>query len=123
MHGYDGRLNVSTQIELLPEDVCAGFHGDNPESRAAFDALLPDLGHLQERVLNFMDQEFEKGTRVTVKTVRWVLNMEHQTASARLTELKKMELVEPTKARHEGCAVLRITELGRRTLQAWQRKN
>jgi hypothetical protein len=49
--------------------------------------------------------------------------MEHQTASARLCELKKMELLAPTLTRVNGCRVLEITELGRRTLKQWQQKN
>lgn len=110
---------MTTQIEIFPEDVCAPFHGDNAESRKAFDELLPKLGTLQEKVL-----ELAKSTvdGITVKYVRSHLSMEHQTASARLTELKKMELVEPTEMRREGCCVLRITELGRRTLMAWQKR-
>jgi predicted transcriptional regulator len=113
---------MSTQIELLPEDVCADHHGNNKESREAFDNLLPRLSLLQERVLEYAIVRAEKGDRVTVKSVRYDLNLQHQTASARLTELKKMELIAPTEKRHENCRVLEVTDLGRRTLQAWQRR-
>lgn len=111
---------MTRQIEIFPEDVCASFHHDNAESRKAFDELLPKLGVLQEKVLQYADGVSDG---ITVKSVRHHLNMEHQTASARLTELKQMELISQTEKRRDGCRVLQITELGRRTLQAWQKRN
>lgn len=118
-----GDAGMTTQIEIFPEDLCAGFHKNNAASRAAFDALLPHLTSLQERVLEHAKRLADKNDRLTVKVVRYDLNMQHQTASARLTELKRMELIAPTKKRHDGCGVLEITELGRRTLTEWQRKS
>jgi hypothetical protein len=115
---------MTLQTDLFPVDTCEGFHKGNPESRAAFDALLPHLGRLQERVLDYARICADQGwPLLTVKAVRRGLMMEHQTAGARLSELKRMELIVPTEQRHEGCRVVEITELGRRTLKEWQKQN
>jgi DNA-binding MarR family transcriptional regulator len=110
-----------SQISIFPEDPTANYHGDNPESRKAFDDLLPRLSHLQEMVLDYAKDVSDLSRGLTVKSVRRDLNLQHQTASARITELKGMELLVPTSRRHEGCRVLEITDLGRRTLAAWQK--
>lgn len=114
---------MTLQMDLIIPDVCEGHHGGNPESRAAFDALLPHLGKLQQKVLQNAQEAHDAGSLgITVKSVRHDLQMEHQTASARLCELKKAELLAPTDTRIDGCRVLQITELGRRVLKEWQRK-
>lgn len=112
---------MPAQICIFPEDVCAKNHHDNPNSRTAFDVILPDLSKLQELVLSYCLVAREHNGTVTVKTVRADLNMQHQTASARLTELKMMELIATTERRHDGCGVVEITDLGKRALLAWQK--
>jgi DNA-binding transcriptional ArsR family regulator len=110
---------MTTQTALFPEDVCQANHGDNPESRAAFDTLLPHLSRLQEAVLGYIA---DRRLGATVKQVRRDLKMEHQTASARLSELRAAGLTEDTGRRLEGCQVHQASELGRRTLSAWKLK-
>ena len=115
---------MTLQTDLFAEDITANYHHDNPESRAAFDALLPHLGKLQQKVLQNAQEAHDAGSAgITVKSVRHDLQMEHQTASARITELKKVELLAPTETRIDGCRVLKITELGRRVLKQWQSQN
>ena len=114
---------MTKQVDMLTLDLCANFHGGNAESRMAFEKITPAIGNLQEKVLRFIQDCFDqRDAGVTVKEVRVALAMEHQTASARMTELKRMELIAPTGQRREGCMAFAVTDLGKRTLTVWRRK-
>jgi DNA-binding MarR family transcriptional regulator len=96
---------VRNEVVDIPFDVCAGNHGGNAESRAA--NLKTDKATDLRRILDFM--ETRPGTETYVKEIIAALGIKHQTASARLTDLKaagKIEVV-PGK-RIEGCGVVRL---------------
>ncbi len=118
--GRHERNAALTQPTLFPEDPCQGNHHHNPESHAAFEALIPYLNRLQQMVLEYIAG---RDVGATVKTVRRDLGLQHQTASARLSELRAAGLTEDTGKRHEGCQVHRISDLGRRTLAEWRRNS
>ena len=111
--------NVQLQTTLFPEDICAKRHKDNPESRDAFETILPHLGRLQHAVLEYAAVR----SPITVKMVVRDLEMLHQTAGARMAELKQQGLLEKTGQRRDACALLQITDLGKRTLLNWSQKS
>lgn len=104
-----------TQPSLFVDDVCTRNHHNNPESRAAFEAIEPHLGRLQILVLSFIAT---RDAGATVKNVRECLKMEHQTASARLTELSQAGHIDRTGVRRDRCAVWKITPQGAKALKA-----
>lgn len=104
-----------TQTSLFPEDPTRANHGANPESDAAFERILPHITELQTKILRYAST---RTGGLTVKSVIRDLELSHQTASARLTELRQGELLSPTGERRDGCAILNITAIGRRTLEA-----
>lgn len=71
------------------EDICANHHGDNPESLAA--AATTHAARDRKLVL---DQLRHAGTRgMTCDELEQVLNLRHQTCSARCSELKRDGIV------------------------------
>lgn len=106
-----------TQTTLWADDPTANFHHANPQSAAAFaECILPNLSRLQGMVLTYVSG---RANGATVKEVRRDLNLEHQTASARLTELLQAELLERTGSRRDRCAVVKITAEGLTRLKTW----
>lgn len=105
-----------TQASFWPEDPTRAHHGGNPESALAFEAIAPVLPRLQGMVLAWLCLRDDGGT---VKEVRAHLHLEHQTASARLTELSKGGLIRRTGQRREGCGVWTITTEGSKRAAEW----
>lgn len=99
-----------TQGSLFDGDVTRSHHHGNTESEDAFaDKIEPHQGALQARVL----AQFHKSGEATVKEITELTGLERLTVGARLTELKAAGMIEKTGERREGCAVLRLTALGR----------
>lgn len=90
-----------------PFDVCARNHGGNEMSRAA--NLRTNKEGDRAKILAFMARR--PGKRTYVKEVIRELGLQHQTASARLTDLKAEGSIEVVKGeRKEGCGVVRLVE-------------
>jgi predicted transcriptional regulator len=91
------RKRESGQIALdfdapVPEDICAARHGGNAESLAAHASLLPRLAQMQTDIL----AEIKRRGTATCDEVEGALGLAHQTASARIAELKRDSLIVPT---------------------------
>lgn len=109
-----------TQTTLWPEDPTAAHHHANPESAAAFETIAPHLSRLQGAVLQYT---CGRAKGATVKEVIRDLELTHQTASARLTELSHAELIERIGERRARCAVWKITSEGLSRLKTWSDKS
>lgn len=94
------------EVADIPFDVCASNHGGNAESRAA--NLRTNKATDCTRILDFMATR--PGGETYVKEIIAALGMKHQTASARLTDLKAAKKIEPTGKREEGCGVVRLVK-------------
>jgi DNA-binding MarR family transcriptional regulator len=105
-----------TQTAFWPEDPTAAFHKSNPESAAAFERIVTHLSRLQGAVLTHV---YGRAGGSTVKEVRRDLHMEHQTASARLTELSGQGFIVRRGDRRDHCAVWKITTEGAFALLEW----
>ena len=92
------------------DDITRRRHKGNAESEAAHQRLAPELSNIRAAVLAYAVQN----RVVSLRSVMQDLHLSHPTASARLTELKKLEYLEPTEMRDRGCRVLRVTEAGRK---------
>ena len=92
-------------LERIPHDVCANNHGGNAESIAA--NLRTNKAADREAILQFMSER--PGRESYVKEIIRELGLKHQTASARLSDLKAEGAIEPVKGKRlEGCGVVRI---------------
>lgn len=68
-------------------DVTRNFHRDNPQSAQANTKLgMEGKHHLRGLILQYIENQGERGA--TCEEIERSLTMKHQTASARLTELK-----------------------------------
>lgn len=90
----------------MPFDVCANNHGGNQMSREA--NLRTDKQADINKILAFMRSR--PGHKTYVKEVIRELGLKHQTASARLSDLKAAKIIEATNERAENCGVVRIAE-------------
>lgn len=96
---------------LITDDLDISFnkHGGNPESTAAHESVVPLKHALRTRVLLAIAGSGENG--LTSDDVESMLGLRHQSASARITELRAGNMIEP--------AEKRPTRSGR-TAQAWK---
>jgi len=95
----------------IPFDVCARYHGGNAESVEANKRV--DKQQCITRILAFMASKADRSTYV--KEIIRELNMKHQTASARLTELKADGVVIPLvkdgqRVKREHCGVVVLAQ-------------
>ena len=74
-------------------DITARYHGGNPQSVAA--NAVTDKLHDRNRIMQFLATVED----ATCDEVELALNMSHQTASARFSELKLQGLIMPTTTR------------------------
>ena len=75
-------------------DVCEVNHQGNLESVEAFESIKSDLSRLRAYVLDFIKSKGFHGA--TCDEIEVALNLSHQTASDRCSELKKKGIVAPT---------------------------
>jgi predicted HTH transcriptional regulator len=68
-------------------DITSKYHKGNPESRAANLDVLPHKPNLREKVFTEIIRAKREG--ITCEEVEKALDMKHQTASARISELKR----------------------------------
>jgi DNA-binding transcriptional ArsR family regulator len=85
-------------------DITINRHRGNAESVAANERVQPEKSKDRLRILEYL---FVFGPR-TSKQLTLALEMPYTTVSGRLSELKAMQLIEPTGERREGAAVVRI---------------
>ena len=94
----------------LPFDICANYHHGDQFSKAA--NLRTDKHGDIARILAFM----RANDHVWVKLLIRSLGMKHQTASARLTDLKALHRIEPVilengkHMKQENCGVWRLAK-------------
>ncbi len=86
-------------------DITANYHGGNAESQAANVKAAPHKHVDRQRILEFMRRN---GNETYVKEIIRELDMKHQTASARLSDLKADAQVVVTGEKREGCGVVRL---------------
>ena len=70
------------------EDVCAGRHGGDEYSAAANDRIAEDKNRLRNLIYSYIETCCE-ARGATCEEVERALGLRHQTASARITELRK----------------------------------
>jgi hypothetical protein len=87
-----------------PFDVCSNNHGGNAESRAA--NLTTNKEADRQKIIDFMLSRPHRST--WVKEVIRELGLPHQTASARLSDMKADGTIEPTGEKREKCGVVRL---------------
>lgn len=75
-------------------DVTAGFHGGNPESVAANESIEDHKPTIRRRIAGYVHARGPVGA--TVDEIEIALGYSHQTASARVTELKQLGSLVPT---------------------------
>jgi DNA-binding transcriptional ArsR family regulator len=86
------------------KDVTRNRHRGNPESEAANERV--SLSKSVDRVRIYQTLQ-DEGPR-TSKELSRELAMRYTTVSARLSELKAMQLIEKTGERRDGAAVVRV---------------
>lgn len=74
-------------------DIAFNRHGGNPESTAAHESIVPTKATMRLRVLNLIRCAGERG--ITSDEVELALGGRHQSISARFTELKAGNFIEP----------------------------
>ena len=92
-------------------DVCAGRHGGNPESVAAFERVAPTLNETRAAILEFARSRKTAG--VTVHDVCKHFGKTPNEVSGRLTELKSEEFgfaLRDSGRRKDGAKVLVAAE-------------
>lgn len=89
-------------------DISFNKHGGNPESAAAHESIVPSKAAQRAAVLRLLGSD-EMG--FTSDEAEQALGLRHQACSARFTELKEANLIEPV------CR--RVTRSGR-TAMAWR---
>ena len=82
---------MTSQPSLFPDqpvktDICENFHGGNKLSELANDQIQPHKDSIKDKIVRFVKSRFEGAT---CEEIEIALALRHQTASARLTELKK----------------------------------
>lgn len=86
---------------------------ENKESQLAFERLkAAGLTEFRREVL----AEFRSRKGGTLKTICSALDKDKNQVSGRITELKRLKLIEPNGMRADGCAVLIITTAGKAAL-------
>lgn len=68
-------------------DVCASRHGGNPESAEAHESVKPSKTQLHRLILATL------GNGMTCEEIDRQLGLKHQTASARISELRAQDAV------------------------------
>jgi hypothetical protein len=87
-----GHEGAGSQLEL--SDPTAGFHGDNPESKAAHDSVKALKKNRREILFALFENRDWTVDELEVRT-----GWSHQGLSPRVTELKKAGQIVPTAAR------------------------
>lgn len=82
---------------MTTHDITARLHGGNAESVAANESIEPDKARMRQAVLRYIESRGLVGA--TCDEVEHALRMRHQTASARITELRKAKQVLATERR------------------------
>jgi len=90
----------------IPFDVCANNHKGNPNSVDANRRTNKENDIL--RIINFMRAR----KRTYVKEIIRELGLKHQTASARLSDLKANGIIRETGEKVERCGVVELVEQG-----------
>lgn len=75
-------------------DPTAAYHGDNPESVAAWDSIADSAETLRRQVVDHIDSCGGHGA--TSDETEAALDLSHQTCSARFTEAKKYNQITPS---------------------------
>jgi hypothetical protein len=99
-------LATSTGLPLFDEtaDICRRKHHRNRESEAANESTAPSKEALRARVLEYLELRGPFGA--TCEQIAEELDLRYTTCSARLSELKKLNLAAPTQRRRatsSGC--------------------
>ena len=94
----------------MKKDISRGKH--NPESKAAFKKLKSSLSVMRLQVL----REIAYQKKATLKTICHYMQREKNEISGRLSELKVLGLIEKTGEKHDGCAMLQLTDQGKEIL-------
>jgi hypothetical protein len=69
-------------------DITAGYHGGDDFSEAAHDTIVDEKSRLQRMVFDYVAR---CSTGATCEEVELALGLSHQTASARITELRSVD--------------------------------
>jgi predicted ArsR family transcriptional regulator len=88
---------------MIPEpDICENRHGGNEQSEAAHASIAPRAGTIRARVRAYIAAH----PGATCEQVEIALGLKHQTASARLSELKRDGDIRVTGTRRisSGCS-------------------
>ena len=96
-------LMIQEKPQPPKRDICARRHRGNAESIAANPSQFCKSKN-RDDILRFLREAGPK----TSKEINFALMMGYTTVSARLSELKAMQLIEPTGERREGAAVVRV---------------
>lgn len=80
-------------------DICRNYHRGNAESEAANGRVHGKKEAMQQRILAFIRSMGLDGA--TCDQIEIALDMAHQTASARVSELKKLRLIVDSGSRRE----------------------
>lgn len=99
-------------MNTTPFDVCANYHKGNENSKQA--NLRTNKAKDTEKILNFVRRN---GGRTYVKEIIRELGLKHQTASARLSDLKANGTLRDTGLRAEGCGVVEIVPVQEKLFQ------
>lgn len=83
----------------MANDICRNYHGGNKESDDAFNQTKRHSQRDRETILRFGRSEGDRG--FTCYEAEKYTGMPHQTASARISELKKSGHIIPTDRRRE----------------------
>lgn len=86
-------------------DITNNFHQNNSNSRAANIATAPNKQRDKQTIIKFIAQN---GGKSYVKEIIRATGLLHQTASARLTELKAADVLVETGERAEKCGVVKL---------------
>lgn len=84
-------------------DVTANYHGGAETSRAANEKVARHKGGMRLKILDFLRETGDRGA--TCEEVELALGMRHQSAGARISELKRDGLVRQagTRKTSSGC--------------------
>ena len=99
------------QISLNWQDICERNHKGNLQSIAAHDSIISNKKRALEKIFGYIDS---RSDGATCDEIELALNISHQTASARCSELKASGLIHsigirPTRS-GRGAAVLRTVK-------------
>lgn len=96
-------MNIQTPLF----DICSHNHKGNAASITANELVEPSKQAMKEKIIDLAKSH---GRKTWVKQVIAELGYKHQTASARLSELKKAGIFVETNERRERCTVLALAE-------------